>query len=668
MRRSRSLTDCVAWLAVGALAALGVPLDSLGGGAVASEGDDDAWEAILGDWEAATLAAAGSGGEGPDLFDELLRELAALRANPIDLNSAGLTELLRVPVLAPSDAATIVALRTELGSFGGLEDLAASGRIASGAVRALRPYVVVRPAPVRNTAAVRSPHVGVSWDVRLSASGRADPDDPWSAPSLAAAAVAPRARVRVGWGDAWRLGASFERDAGESRLLDHTAFHLSGASSGTRRGDGSSPRLAGVAGDIVADWAQGLVLSGARFPRLAALPRAADRVRGYDGAAENLARRGVHVAVARGRVAAQVLWARTSLDATIDGDGFASTIRTSGYHRTDAERAGEGVLTEVLLGSRVVIEPVERVGVGASFIRFRYDPELAHGDPERQHFRPAGPELVVASADVRLRGASWRLGAEFAGTSGGGRALLLAARARIGHATARLGCGHLSREFWSPLGRGVPGTSGGTNGIAGWVGAEYGSASSWRVWTEVIVAGHPWRTYGSELPPSSRRTTTAVEVPLEGVGRMTVEARVRRKTASGAGTEETSSTMAKATLRTSGRVPLVLFIVRESSGPVGTEEGTASAFGVRAGIPVGASSVATFGLTSVTERGDGGLIIQYEPSLPGEFALRSLNESGTRWYIRMVSGLSERAAVTIRLSGGPDPGTMQFGVSLEAKG
>ncbi len=149
---------------------------------------------------------------------------------------------------------------------------------------------------------------------------------------------------------------------------------------------------------------------------------------------------------------------------------------------------------------------------------------------------------------------------------------------------------------------------------------------------------------------------------------MTVEARVRRKTASGAGTEEASSTMAKATLRTSGHVPLVLFIVRESSGAVGTEEGAASAFGVRADIPMGASSAVAFGLTSVTERGDGDLIVQYEPSLPGEFALRSLNQSGTRWYIRVVSGLSERAAVTVRLSGGPDPGTMQFGVSVEAKG
>ena len=126
--------------------------------------------------------------------------------------------------------------------------------------------------------------------------------------------------------------------------------------------------------------------------------------------------------------------------------------------------------------------------------------------------------------------------------------------------------------------------------------------------------------------------------------------------------------MTKAALRTSGRVPLVLFVVRESSGAVGTEEGAASAFGVRADIPVGASSVVAFGLTSVTERGDGDIIVQYEPSLPGEFALRSLNTSGTRWYIRMVSSPSERAAVAIRLSGGPDPGTMQFGVSIEAKG
>jgi hypothetical protein len=633
------------------------------------EWDDDVWESVLGEWGAAALDEEGSSWETADLLDEFLRELAALRANPLDLNSAGLTELLRIPALTPPDAAAIVELRNEMGALGSLEDLASSGRLPAGVVMRLRPYVFCGPPRPGSTPAPPPPGARASWEVRLASSWRVDPDDPWSMPKLdGAAASAPRARVRLRWGEAWRLGASCERDGGESRVLDHAAFHLSGASVEAADKDGSRPRIAGVVGDIVADWAQGLVLSGSRFPSRTAFPRAADRVRGYDGAAENLGRRGIHIALARGRVAAQALCARTSLDATIDGDGLVSTIRSSGHHRTDAERAGEGVLTEVLLGWRIVVEPAEQLALGASIVRFRYDPELARGDQERQHFRPAGPELVLASADLRLRAASWRLGMEVAGTRRGGRAVVLSARVRSGRAVARLGCGHLSPEFWSPLGGGVPAVPGGANGTAGWIGAEYGSTSSWRVWADVVVTGHPWRTYRSELPPSSRRTTAAVEVPLEGIGRLTVEARVKSETSSASATREGSSTMTKAALRTSGRVPLVFFAVRKSSGAVGTEEGAASAFGMRADIPVGANSVVAAGLTSVTERGDGDIITQYEPSLPGEFAVRSLNEPGTRWYIRVVSGLSKRTAVTVRLSGGPDPGTMQMGVSLEAKG
>lgn len=633
------------------------------------DGWDPAWDDVLEGWEGGPAPALDGGDEISDLLEALMREMAALRATPVDLNSAGVGELLRIPLLEPSEAAAIVALREEAGRITCVEDLERSGILSSSLARALRPYVTVSPQPERPAPLVRAAPTGPSWDVRVSSQFRVDPDDPWSFPTLdAASAVAPRARVRARLGGAWRAGIAFERDAGERRLLDHAAFHVSFGDPGTRDSDAGSPRLAIVAGDVVADWAQGLLLSGARFAGAEALPRSGDRARGYDGMAERFARRGAFVAVARGGVSAQVLLARTSLDAALDDEGLVSTIRASGYHRSEGERAGCRALTETAVASRLVFGPAHGLAVGVSGLRLCYDPALAPGDAERQRFRPSGPEVIAASADVKLEGRRWRLAAEAAGTAEGGRAVLLSARARGGMATARGGFGYASRDFWMPTGQGVPCVSGGTNGAAGWLGVEYGSPSSWRIRSAVIVAGHPWRTYTSEMPPSSVRTSAAIEAPIEGVGRITLEARVRSVSRSRECTVESSSSVAKVALRTSGRVPLSIFAAAASSESEGSEEGAVSAFGVRADIAVASRAAVAFGLTSVTDRGRGGQLSQYEPSLPGEFAVRSLNAAGMRWYIRATSTLSAVMAATLKLSGGPEPGTWQAGLSIEAKG
>ena len=629
----------------------------------------EAAEVAIDVWGDAAATVGEYVGDAGDLLDELLRELAALRANPIDLNSAGLRELLRIPLLSPSDAAAILGLRAELGAFGSVDDVARSGRVRRDVVEAVRPYVIV--SPPRGTLVPRAQpnRAGAWWGARLSGAWSVDPDDRWSMPGLGVgSATSPRARLRVGWGDAWRLGASFERDAGEPRLLDHAAFYVSGASPGAAPEDPGVPRFAIVAGDMVAGWAQGLLLSRALFSGSASLPRWRDRVSGYDGACESLARRGLHVGAARGRASAEILCARTHLDASLDELGDAITIRTSGHHRTDGELEGAAALTEVALAGRAVVTVSRSLDLGASLVRFGYDPPLARGDPERQRFRPFGEEFISGSIDARLAATQWRLGVELARTEGGGTAFVLAGRANRGSAASRFGIGHLSRDFWSPLGSGIPGVSGGANGTSCWVGARYGSASSWRLETRASVTGHPWRTYGSELPPATRRASVAVEAPLMRVGRATAEVRTKDRTVSAGGTRHESSTTVRITIRTAGHAPVTLSAVRKSGSSGALEEGVVIALGVRAEIPVGADAVLAGGLTSVTERGEGGSIAQYEPPLPGEFGVRALNAAGTRWYIRASCGLTGRAALAVRLAGGPEPGKLQFGLSIDAKG
>ena len=111
---------------------------------------------------------------------------------------------------------------------------------------------------------------------------------------------------------------------------------------------------------------------------------------------------------------------------------------------------------------------------------FGYSPALGAGDPIRQTFRFTGEDLEIASLDVLLRGEQWRAGAECAATSAGGSAFVVSALLREGRVATRVGCGHLSREYWAPLGGGLPGASGGTNGTSAWAGVEYRATDALR--------------------------------------------------------------------------------------------------------------------------------------------------------------------------------------------
>ncbi len=637
----------------------------------------------------ALLSWSGDDGDVPEageFLSVLMREAAAFRANPLDLNAALVHELARIPGLDPADAAAIVALRREKGGFDTVEDLAASPRFSSGFVRAIRPYVTCGQSSGALAATSRQDDSNeITWSVRVRSSWRVDPGDRWGMRSVGDVgdAAAPFARFRLAGGEAWRAGVSFERDPWERQLFDHTAFH---ASWRAPSGGPGSYRLSCEAGDVLVDWGQGLLFAGGSFTGVATFPRRSDRARGYDGAGEVASLRGAHIRAGRGPLDVALLATRTQLDATMDEDGLASSLRTSGHHRTDGERSGMNTLTETCLAGRLSASPMSALDVGCTALSLVYTPGLARGDPERQRFRFHGEELSAASFDVRCSAAEWVLGAEGAMTSFGGHAFVVAARVRRGSVRARFGCGHLSRGFWLPRGGGLPGVSGGQNGTCGWMGFEYEPVRSSRLRAEMLVSGRPWRSYHEELPDVRHRTTLGAEARVAGVGTFGAELRVRtdiagddadgddpqgEAPAGGDETHETGATTAtrvRLSLRTAGSDPLRVTFTTVTSTREGEELGRLRAISARWETSIGDRSLLSVGATSATSWGSVPAIVQYEPRLPGEFALRTLNASGARWYIRLKIGASGRMGISIRLSGGPGRGEYALGASLDLKG
>ena len=68
-------------------------------------------------------------------------------SKPIDLNAASAMELQQLPGVGPVTAQRIVDLRAKSGHFHRVEDLLAVRGISAKKLDAIRPYVIVSPAP-----------------------------------------------------------------------------------------------------------------------------------------------------------------------------------------------------------------------------------------------------------------------------------------------------------------------------------------------------------------------------------------------------------------------------------------------------------------------------------------------------------------------------------------
>jgi hypothetical protein len=313
--------------------------------------------------------------------------------------------------------------------------------------------------------------------------------------------------------------------------------------------------------------------------------------------------------------------------------------------------------------------------LSGSSLRFAFDPGLAPGDPVRKRFAFSGDELTLGGFDVHFQSKGLKAGCELASARGGGGAAVGALVVAAGSWRMKCGTGILSRDYWSPLGGGAPGSSGGSNGASAWLRTEYhpagASRTTWRGWLAARITGRPWRTYRYVLPDDS--TSLAIGCRLRSRAGWSVEVETS------AGSRERTdgdppSTVASLVRR--DRISLRLrhpspstFVVRRAASFVDDEEqGAVTAASLRMDGDAGDWCTYVIGVTCTAVRGAPPVLVHYEPRLPGEFGLRSLNADGARWYARVRLALPSGLGLSIRAAGGPVRGRADFGVGLDVGG
>jgi len=487
----------------------------------------------------------------------------------------------------------------------------------------------------------------------------------------------PRAytRVRAKLPGGISLGLCVERDPGEPDVFDHVVGHA------RHHRDALGGTFEVTAGDVLVDWGQRLIAGTPSFGGLRT-PAGADRVRGYDGAAESVARRGIAMAAVFGATEVRGFAARTRLDAALDDEGNATTIRKSGTHVTEGERAGKSALEESGVGLRVVrwfaggspVRPTrdrpDSWRLGVSCVRLAYDRSFVRGDSVRRRFGLEGDDFLFWGVDVAGRSQFLQWGGEISVLSPDERAALITIEGRRGRSRVLLGATAVSRAYESPIGAAPPGSSSGGNCVSSWIRVAYRAEAGWSAWLRGQVTGHPWRTYSDPLPPSVTTVGTGVRARLGRGVQLTASMNVRSEVGSGsdpACSQATRERRERAGLAVEHGIRWRLWAVRSSRAVDGTATGSRVGTGCSIALESDpAGDRLDVGVCLVSGDGSAPPIYAGEAALPGAFGLRGLKGSGAGWYIRARKALPAGMFLTARAARPASGEELTLGLALEA--
>ena len=345
--------------------------------------------------------------EDEELVQGYADDLSYLSAHPVNLNHAGLDQLLLLPGITAYQALRMSDYLKRNPDLNQPEMLVRDSVVDQTAFEAILPYICVD-----GTLAAKKPLVKAAFKAKRSwplleemASGE-QLNSPWDLREKFTANIIPD----------YEVFAQAQKDAGEGSLKDFYSFSLF-----YNPPQGSH---SWVAGDFSSRIGQGLILGGGGRSIVSAgwtqvNFKQAQLIKPYHSGGEATFLRGL--AVKAGLPYDLSLLALVSykkIDAKLDSVGRISSIYNDGYHRDSSEYANKHKAGESIAAARLGWRKEQSIEAGATVCNTRYSPEL----DDSLFYR------ANAGVDARLMFSGLWLAAEMAG-SGLGQA---AANASLG--------------------------------------------------------------------------------------------------------------------------------------------------------------------------------------------------------------------------------------------
>jgi hypothetical protein len=297
--------------------------------------------------------------------EELVELLLDLRRTPVPVNSASEKQLLRIPFLSASDASRIVKWREDNGPIGSVDELGAL--IGADNAQRVAPYLSF---DLLRSLRENGGKGGLSGNFYGRLYREAPPRKGIETGKYEGGNRRLYSRVQLSGPN---YGASFlqESDIGEPDAADFQSFSIHAEHIGILS--------QAVAGNYRIGFGQGLLFGQGRF-----LSKGTDAVDGvltfssslrpYTSTSEENFMHGVAVCLNPGPFEVTAFSSRSKLDATIT-NGVATSVSTTGYHRTVAERAKKDDLPLDVQGVnlRCLYRAGElSAGLGGTLMGYRY--------------------------------------------------------------------------------------------------------------------------------------------------------------------------------------------------------------------------------------------------------------------------------------------------------
>lgn len=279
--------------------------------------------------------------------------------NPIDLNTARLTDLQRVPGMSAYNAALILNHRKKYGAFFSTDELDLVEDLTSDFTEKVKPFLIVNPKIFES--ALESGEQGLSiWDgltnnLKLNIRSRFinDLQEKRGFSENKYEGTNPKiyTRFTLKYAGLIDAGLTTEKDAGERSLNEFTSLHF------TLKDYGIIKNL--TLGDYTLEFGQGLALwspyalskgTDAVFPS----NRKAKIINPYKSTNENNFFRGAAVTIAIDNFLVSSFYSKNYFDANIDSISQAIlSTPIDGYHRTENEIAKRKAAEETVYGGRI---------------------------------------------------------------------------------------------------------------------------------------------------------------------------------------------------------------------------------------------------------------------------------------------------------------------------
>ena len=320
---------------------------------------------------------------------ELIERLQSVRQNPFNLNRISLRKVMSLPFLTPFQARRIILERSQNGPFRSWSDLKKRLYFNDNLIRTIRPYFAISLSDIKTQDFIQfrsrfQQKLVKTWGFVNN--------------NFLGSPYKVYHRILFNPNQNIKGGLLLEKDPGERRWDDHLVGFL----------ESRIPRFKTrlLIGNFRTEFGQGLVLWGPYgffkgADPVAPVKKRSQDILGYVYSDEIDYLTGIAAETNFRTFRITFLISSRNLDATLNSDGTARHIRTTGLHRTASEVASQDCLKETLLGGRVEHFWSDGV-IGATGWWGRYSPPIRQDDLERYRFDFQGEYNSVVGIDYDL--------------------------------------------------------------------------------------------------------------------------------------------------------------------------------------------------------------------------------------------------------------------------